>query len=80
MPANAGFLFSCSLCVNHMYSVTLSPCDGDAQVCGFTQDFDTLEAAQACFNDYNSLSHYDGEPFDLFLDKDGSPLFDNIKS
>ena len=63
-----------------MYSVTLSPCDGDSQVSGFTQDFDTLEAAQSVFNDYNSLSDYGGEPFDLFLDKDGSPVSDNLKS
>ena len=52
------------------YSVTLSMCDGDSQVCGFTDDFDCYEDAFACFQEYAALDYYGSEPFDLFLEKD----------
>lgn len=62
-----------------MFSVTLSPCDGDSSVLGFTRDFVSLEDAKAYFNEYSNLSEYGGEPFDLFLEDNGTVIADTFK-
>lgn len=61
-----------------MFSVTLSLCDSDSNICGWSQNCDTLQEAQALFQEYCTLECYGGEPFDLFLEQNGVTLKDNF--
>ena len=56
----------------------LSPSDPDSRTLGWSEDFDSLDKAQALFDEYLNLECYGGESFDLFLQENDITIKDNF--